>query len=405
MMSKVWWLPLASVCALLSLAAVACGGESVTISGSRCSMSDCDEGLVCDEADGVCKCGGSICKEGERCSLDDAPTCVATSCDFVQCERGETCNPDTGACQCGSERCAEGQWCVDSTCLATDLCEFMTCSPGMSCDPRSGLCACGGVVCDEGESCVDGICTSERCGGVSCGANSVCSPEDGRCRCGDLDGPICSTGEACLEDGAAFACAISTKCEQSACRVGTICDPEDGLCRCGGVGTGFEVCDQNESCIDGTCRGGLLCEPDGIPTVCAPGLSCDPADGVCKCGGEGGVECGSEEACTLLAGEPSCLRVCTLLAGGSACAFGESCYFDQGQAHAEAFCAPTGDRGLNGLCEEPNECAQNLHCSLGGICLQLCKVEDGTAACAGAGPSLQCVPFGSDGEFGSCRAP
>lgn len=384
---------------------LACGGETITKTETRCSEVECRADFVCDEDDGLCKCGGLVaCEEGDVCVLEPAPHCVAERCAFASCDRGQSCLAETGECACGQTPCEEDEYCVEGACVAPDRCVETTCGEGMRCDPADGSCKCDGIVCDADERCLEGVCTADRCAGVNCGANSSCNPEDGACHCGGLDGSICSSGEACVEgDDGDLACAISTKCDLAVCVGGTVCDPDDGLCRCGGVGTEHPVCEQGQSCVAGACRGGLLCAPGGIETVCEPGLECDPLDGLCKCGGKHGSFCGEGEACTDLGGTHLCTKTCTLLAAPSDCGKDEGCYYDPGQKHGEAFCAPGGLRSLNEDCTISSDCAPGLHCSQAQECTQLCDVRDGPGFCSSIGPMLECISF--LGDYGYCRAP
>jgi len=420
MTSRLRWLLFAGVFAVLSAGALACGEETVTSLESRCADVVCGEGFECDEADGECKCGGMVCAPGEICSMDPAPTCATSLCEFVDCERGQACHPATGECVCGPVSCAENEWCVGGVCTSEDRCDEASCGTGTTCDPEDGLCKCGETVCEANETCVDDVCVADRCAGVSCGSNSVCNPDTGSCHCGNEAGSVCSTGEACLaveeegEDGepvvTGFACAVSSICDTVQCGGGTVCDPEDGSCRCGGVGTAFPACEDGQSCINGECKGGELCAPGGIPVDCqteSTGLTCDPLDGVCKCGGKGGEVCGEGQGCTALGFDrvPTCTPFCTLMATNPQCGRDESCYYDARQVHRTPFCAPEGEQTLDGSCEFANDCGKDLYCTLGEKCAQVCSVLDGPELCESMGVNLECVPFSHGEIFGYCRGP
>lgn len=385
------------------LAAFACGGGSETRTLSLCEEVSCDAGSTCDEADGRCKCGGVVCAEDDRCSPGPTPACVSPACEFVSCERGQSCDAETGECRCGPSACDEGERCEREECVAIDRCDGVDCGEGASCDPADGLCRCGGAVCAEGARCVEGACTIDRCFGVQCAAHSTCNPEDGACHCGEATGAICSTGEACLAAEGGFACQISTLCDGVHCGGGTVCDPDDGACRCGGVGTAHPICEAGQGCFEGACVGGDLCAPGGVPLACAPGLACDPLDGVCKCGGKRGTVCGEGESCSLFAGELRCMQRCTLLERPTTCPTGESCYYEQKQSSSAAFCAPTGAGLLGERCDFSNQCGLDLHCSPLGVCVQTCDASGGPEFCRTVGPELQCVPFSFGETLGYCR--
>src|SRR5687768_9397115 len=70
------------------------------------------------------------------------------------------------------------------------------------------------------------------------------------------------------------------------CDAPLVCDPDDGVCKCGGRGgvkcpEGF-LCDA----IANTCLSTRCADVD-----CQGGTSCDVNDGKCKCGGTGGDLC------------------------------------------------------------------------------------------------------------------
>jgi len=400
---------IAALTALLAvgIGSVGCGEEPITSLRPLCEGVVCEEGFTCDEAIGICTCGGPggvTCAEGEICAASPSPHCTSPRCEHVECERGQSCHPETGLCHCGGESCGEDEICVEGTCVDPGPCAGVSCGPGSSCDPEDGSCSCGEARCEPGESCVDGVCTLDRCAGVRCANGSICSPADGVCHCGGVDGPICNRGEACVEEEAAFACKVSERCADVVCEGGTVCDPDDGRCRCGGVGEAHPICLADESCIEGVCRGGELCAPGGDPVVCQPGMSCDPLDGVCKCGGRGGAVCGAGEVCSVLDEEPVCTPTCRLLAQPSDCEQGEGCYYDGTQPHGSPFCFTTGTRQIGAQCAQPHDCARDLHCNTLGFCTQTCDASDGPAFCRTVAPNFQCVPFSFGETFGYCTA-
>lgn len=373
---------------------------------TRCSESSCGENFVCDETDGLCKCGGvAICAEGEGCALSPSPHCVSELCSFTECTGGQSCHPETGLCQCGGVPCGEDERCVAEVCVRSDLCEDVVCGQGLDCDPQDGACRCDGEICETGDICVDGSCTADPCSGVSCGAHSVCNPDDGLCHCGEEGGSICNTGEACLEEGGTYFCRISTLCDHAECVGGTVCDPDDGQCRCGGVGLRAPICEEGKICVDGACRGGDLCAPGGVETVCPLGSTCDPTDGACKCGGMFGEFCGEGEGCTFLAGAFSCTPLCTLLAFPPTCPSGQSCYFDLDQSHGRSFCAAVGKAELGDDCDAANDCLPGLHCSQAKKCTRVCEEDSEPEFCQSIAPDLQCTPFRFGDLYGYCRAP
>jgi hypothetical protein len=78
---------------------------------------------------------------------------------------------------------------------------------------------------------------------------------------------------------------------------GETCDPSDGLCKCGFSSTSAGVaCQANTSCdpVSGTCIS-TLC--NGV--ICDALEQCDPVDGRCKCNGE---VCPEGVTCNLISG-------------------------------------------------------------------------------------------------------
>jgi len=395
-------LPLA---ALLVLGAGCSETEEITY--GLCHQVACDAGMECDPADGVCKCGGTICQEGDFCSTEGEPRCVSSRCEFVECSNGNRCDEGSGDCVCGETSCSGEERCVgDRRCVVGEMsCEGVSCSEGMRCDPEVGACTCDGALCEANESCLEGSCVEDLCLGVNCSLFSVCDPTDGSCHCGSLSGPLCEHGEACgllasveagdVED-APFGCMSEDRCADVECSGGTTCDPSDGSCRCGGIGLLAPVCLEGQSCVSGQCRGGNLCEPDGVPVVCAPGLSCDPIDGECKCGGAGGEDCGEDRVCTAIGGS-SCGEACTIVIGaGGSCGSGNGCYLDRQLPHGQSFCAAGGPMGVDEDCEAFNDCLPGFFCSKANVCRRLCRPSDGLTTACGEGNTHRCLPFAPD---------
>lgn len=392
---------------IFTLALASCGGGDETKERSRCDGVSCAEGFECDPGDGSCKCGGPgglSCAAGESCLLEPSPSCWSAACEFVSCEGGERCDPFSGECICGSAPCDEGLSCVDSRCVGEDRCEGVECPAGSICDPASGGCSCGGTSCEAGSVCIEGACRADLCLGVHCGANGTCDPEDGICRCGSIEGEICASGEVCEAIGGGFRCERSERCEEVRCIGGTSCDPSDGLCRCGGVGPQAPVCGADEFCFEGACLGGSLCAPAGEDSGCAEGLSCDPADGICKCGGAGGVICAAEELCVGGgAVAPSCAKPCQLMGAPTGCGEGEGCYFDPALPHGRAFCAKAGPRTRDDNCDHAAHCRPGFFCSVAQRCRDLCLRGPGILDCSVVSPTAYCteIPSGP-ADVGFC---
>ncbi len=96
---------------------------------------------------------------------------------------------------------------------------------------------------------------------------------------------------ACSGSGGNLCESRNVRCESP-----LTCDPDDGVCKCGGPG-GTE------------CQEGSACDSDSntcLSTLCAGvscgganqnGYDCDRLDGTCKCGGTGGTVCAEGQVC------------------------------------------------------------------------------------------------------------
>ncbi len=167
------------------------------------------------------------------------------------------------------------------------------------------------------------------------------------------------------------------------------CDPSDGVCKCGGRGgvvqqEGFE-CDPSTNTLKP-----LRCTSN---VQCSRGTSCDVFDGKCKCGGTGGQECAAGLVCDAAirecVRETDCSRV--------------SCPLNQLCDNADGRCKCSGAL-----------CGTGRFCSVGGACIDslcsgvtctgdnVCDPADGYCKCNGGlcqgGETCGC----SDG--GTCTA-
>lgn len=172
------------------------------------------------------------------------------------------------------------------------------------------------------------------------------------------------------------------------------CDPADGICKCGGRG-GY-VCPEGFGC-DGDSN---TCLPLRCKTVdCSqqPGTSCDVLDGLCKCGGTGGDVCAAEEICNpnaksclprLNCNEVACPKnqTCDTVTGkcrcgAVECAFGQFCSLDTQGART---CITDLCNGV--ACAGANQCdANDGYCKCNGAVCQSgesCACPDG-GACVG----------------------
>lgn len=401
---------LAAVLLLAAGPLASCGQPKKPEPVTRCDDVVCAAGLSCDPGDGVCKCGGeggTICATGGVCT---GGVCVY-SCGGIVCDRGTTLDPLDCQCKCGTQVCLANESCDTGTrtCYVASRCVGVACGGGMSCDPADGVCKCGGASCAGGEVCVAGQCTSEPCAGVSCTGGALCDPADGVCKCGGSSGRLCTYGELCACPSGASCkdedrrCTTSAKCAGVACSGGTTCDPADGLCRCGGPGG--PICQAGQSCdvLRKACLGGDRCA--GV--TCGASLNCDPEDGVCKCGGQDGVNgevCEAGEVCGHFNDVVRCVTPCdprTQKCAGT----GQACYFD---IYARvSYCAVAGKNIEGAGCRVATDCGKGLHCQQfpgeTGNCRRYCNVPDGASGCPQTVEAQDCYQLdGADHDVGSC---
>ncbi|MBI5546284.1 MAG: hypothetical protein HY901_20550, partial [Deltaproteobacteria bacterium] len=169
-----------------------------------------------------------------------------------------------------------------------------------------------------------------------------------------------------------------SRCDNVTCDSGLECDPGDGMCKCGGEGGTF--CQSGGVCTSGVCV--YACE--GM--VCDRGMSLDVLDCTCKCGL---TPCESGQACD------AATRTCYLdtRCQGVSCAGGMSCDPADGSCKCGAAACPEGEVCKAGACTA-DPCA-GVSCTGGA----LCDGADGVCKCGGtAGRAC------SWGELCSCPA-
>jgi hypothetical protein len=375
---------------------------ALALVGSSCGQSknlcaerkvNCGEGLSCDPGDGVCKCGGrggTVCGAGFACD-STTNTCLSNACAGVTCEGETSCDVRDGKCKCGGTggtECAAGTVCHGAlkSCVAASSCDQVACARNQVCNPTTGLCQCAGKTCLPGQFCspAEGggsTCVDDLCAGVSCSGGTVCDPADGVCKC---HGVVCQSGQTCACNGRASltscasaerSCRASSACAGVNCAGGTTCDPADGVCKCGGPGGA--ICSTQQVCVIGPparCEGGAQCSiADGGTRACPGGTSCDPEDGRCKCGGRGGMTCKeateneAAEVCVSSVFLQACRKPCDPRSPD--CPTGTYCYVDSSLINPVAYCAaPTDTRQEEQSCVAPTACfvgnpAKPLHCT------------------------------------------
>lgn len=176
------------------------------------------------------------------------------------------------------------------------------------------------------------------------------------------------------------------------CEAPLSCDPNDGICKCGG--RGGVICPDGFACdpVANTCQSRRCA---GVDCSDKPGTSCDVLDGLCKCGGTGGLVCGATELCNANAkacvprvncNEIACPRNTTCDAatgrckcGGAECMPGQACSIGMNNQRT---CVADACTGVT--CTGANVCDSNDG---------LCKCND--VVCQ-SGEACACPP-GADG--------
>lgn len=205
------------------------------------------------------------------------------------------------------------------------------------------------------------------------------------------------TGVLLVGCGSADLCAArNIKCQGA-----LSCDPGDGICKCGG--RGGVVCAQGFSC-DGDTNTCLSSRCVGVDCSGKPGTSCDVLDGQCKCGGTGGAVCADGVACNPNTGlcdttSPCANVVCphnqtcdtttgACLCGAASCAAAQSC-----SVGADGQSACVADNCFGVVCTGATECdaADGLCKCNGALCLggQACLCVGNDAGCAATARSCQ----------------
>jgi len=410
----------ASAAFVVGAVTASCGGGSTNLCLDR--NVSCDAPLTCDPSDGVCKCGGRggiVCAEGFSCD-PVSNTCLSSRCSRVDCtdKPGTSCDVLDGVCKCGGTGgvvCTATEECnpAAKACQPRINCGQVACPLNQTCDLATGHCKCGGAECTPGQSCSVAMggsktCVANACTGVTCTGNNVCDSADGLCKC---NGVVCQSGEACacppgMDAGCAsnqLACRSGNACANVTCANNTTCDPVDGLCKCGGPGG--PVCSSSQICNLGPppqCQGGAQCTlADGGVKSCSGGTSCDPEDGKCKCGGRGGIVCAPAnvdggmqpaEICVQNPVQQACRRPCDVRSPD--CPTGTYCYYDSSAATPAAYCAtPTDNKVEDDACTVATACFSTNPAPRSVHCLGLVLGQTGIcrAYCDVAAGTAGCI--------------
>jgi len=208
-----------------------------------------------------------------------------------------------------------------------------------------------------------------------------------------VSGLSCSLGgDPCTVPNAMGICAggvtecaaggTTTTCRQTVMPSTEKCDNLDNDCN-GMVDEG-NLCATNEVCSQGVCR--HFCDDSEFP--CAPGLTCDKSDGLCKDPGCIGRTCGADQVCQL----GQCVGGCV----GVTCPHGQTCVLGNCVAACEGITCPSGRVCENGACQPPcnNKCRT---CKAGTSCNMT------TGACVETGCENKTCPAGQVCVGGNCQ--
>jgi hypothetical protein len=192
------------------------------------------------------------------------------------------------------------------------------------------------------------------------------------------------------------ACSSSKDCGKG-CPAPLTCDKEDGVCKCGG--RGGVVCSDGYSCEAET----NSCVATRCGSVnCSNGTSCDSSDAKCKCGGANGVVCAEGQVCNPVAKACAAPVDCAQVA----CPKNQTCNPNTGSCVCGLAACPAG-KSCAVATDGSRTCVDNA-CS-GVTCLgnNACDSKDGLCKCNGAvcqtGEACGC-PVGSTSCEASARA-
>jgi hypothetical protein len=386
-------------------AAIACETEDATIDPKGCidqkacvdSEKDCvtinkDDSTVCSQ--GTDKCQGFACLEGE-CVQDneldvicDPPSeCKETAC--LACTEFK-CDPKDGACKAHK---VEGACDDGSSCTVDDLC-------GDFSNPMYGLCKGTAKGCDDGKVCTvdscddeDGHCINdpkdENCPGSNnpCVSQVFCDPFATEQADPNLDGCVVTykpTGTPC-NDG-------------DMCTTGEACTDQGGTLLC----TGQPVdADDNNPCTNDWCDAEDGVQHDEIPDCGDP------------CGGQGQCSPGQEnsQSCGLCGTQTQICSAQCVWGVWSQCSNQGTCTVGQSQSIGCGGCGTQQQNCSNscqwtnvGGCNDPCQC----ECGGGTCCSNGCNYDDygticGTCKqCNGSGSCVN-VSNGTNCNGGTCQ--
>ena len=327
---------------------------------------DCQAGLVCNTATGVCVAWS--CNDGRKNQDETDVDCGGNACrGTIKCTTGETC---VVPADCKDRICDP----ADNTCaspLCTDTikngdeggpdCGGVVCPPAQRC--------ANGVTCNVGSDCQSGVCSltsPQVCLAPTC-VDKVKNGDETDVDCGGSCGKTCADGKVCKVIG---------DCVNTASK----CSLSGAIYVCTPPGCGDSSLSPGETDVD---CGGTSCAPCGLAKNCSLDRDCVAVvSGKClagKCaapactdlvknGAESDVDCGGSGA----NGYP----VCSACADGKVCSSTTDC---TSKVCKGGLCAPPtcDDQTKNGgeigidcgsVCDANHRCATGSTCSVDADC-------------------------------------
>jgi hypothetical protein len=265
--------------------------KDVCLPGGGCKFENvdvvCDDGNPCTLGDmcksGTCTSGKAlVCNDGNPCTAD---SCKDGACSFV---------PADGACDDGNP-CTTGDACKNGACVGPSAlsCDDVNVCTTDYCDPSAGGCVhmVNKAPCNDSNVCTTlDVCESGSCkgtGALTCSDGNPCTtdscdPVKG-CVFSSInglacdDGNVCTTGDICSKGTCVVTgfqnCNDSNTCTLDSCDPTKGCQhaPQNGACSDG------NACTVDDACVNGSCQPGPLADcNDG--NVCTDD-SCSPQTG------------------------------------------------------------------------------------------------------------------------------
>lgn len=197
-----------------------CNGAETCVNGVCSDGPDpCNAPLVCDPADGSCKCttsaqcsDGLFCNGSEVCNIPNGETegiCMPAA-DTTPCNAPTTpvCDEATDSCRCSTnEHCNDGAFCTGTESCVNGACQASgnpCTSLGLACNEAADRCDCDdNGDCNQTLYCAPQVCTAGLCvaGPARCPAGQQCDERNDRCAtCLSSDDPICNDNNTCTLD-------------------------------------------------------------------------------------------------------------------------------------------------------------------------------------------------------------